>query len=278
MHYIIMYVLVCIRSYLKSGLRYTFLILDTNHPDILYLCKKPKGAARKKKGGTPKQTLTYSWNTKKCEGLYVLVYLHISSECFLYYLHRKLTPLLIVRCAYLVKKAFCTWQGTNAVLSFVSGTKLVIGPHQRNLITLGVSNGWTSKVPDSPAGTDKPALSYMRWLVISPLMQVYLQTQPSAEHAWNKGLACTPEAFTVGTLKDASFAGVNTEKQTLSSTGRDVNAIRPVFSYDAAFHFSDKVNRQKVGKSRSMNGTPQIEVVLCTAPSFTHKNHQMGAV
>ena len=37
--------LVCIRSYLKSVLRYTFLILDTYHPDTLYLreqgCEDP---------------------------------------------------------------------------------------------------------------------------------------------------------------------------------------------------------------------------------------------
>jgi hypothetical protein len=29
--------LVCIRSYLKSGLRFKFLILDTYYPDTLYL-------------------------------------------------------------------------------------------------------------------------------------------------------------------------------------------------------------------------------------------------
>jgi hypothetical protein len=32
--------LVCIHSYLKSILRYKYLILDTQHPDDLYLCQQ----------------------------------------------------------------------------------------------------------------------------------------------------------------------------------------------------------------------------------------------
>jgi len=32
--------LVCIRSYLKSVLRHKYLILDTYHPDTLYLCEQ----------------------------------------------------------------------------------------------------------------------------------------------------------------------------------------------------------------------------------------------
>ena len=32
--------LVCIRSYLKSVMRYKYLISDTYHPNILYLCEQ----------------------------------------------------------------------------------------------------------------------------------------------------------------------------------------------------------------------------------------------
>jgi hypothetical protein len=32
--------LVCIRSYLKAAVKYTFLILDTYYPDIQYLLEK----------------------------------------------------------------------------------------------------------------------------------------------------------------------------------------------------------------------------------------------
>jgi hypothetical protein len=35
--------LVCIRSYLKSVLKYKFLILDTSHPEILYLGLREEG-------------------------------------------------------------------------------------------------------------------------------------------------------------------------------------------------------------------------------------------
>jgi len=39
--------LVCVRSYLISVLRYKFLIFDTYHPDTLYL-RKPKGFRKQK--------------------------------------------------------------------------------------------------------------------------------------------------------------------------------------------------------------------------------------
>jgi hypothetical protein len=46
--------LVCIRSYLKSVLRHKFLILDTHHPDTIYLreqgCEDPLLFFRAKKG------------------------------------------------------------------------------------------------------------------------------------------------------------------------------------------------------------------------------------
>jgi hypothetical protein len=63
--------LVCIRSYLKSVLRYKFLILDTYHPDTLYLreqgCEdsgyfsKPKGVrAQKSLGDTGLEHYCYT--------------------------------------------------------------------------------------------------------------------------------------------------------------------------------------------------------------------------
>jgi hypothetical protein len=91
------------------------------------------------------------------------------------------------------EKVSCAWKTSIAVSSFVAATKMVIGLPQCNLITLGFSNDWMSKVPNRPTDTDKPAFSYTRRLLISQLMEVDFQTQPSAEPAWNKGLDCAQE-------------------------------------------------------------------------------------
>ena len=56
--------LLCIHIYLKSVLRYTFVILDTYHPDTIYLCEQgcedlwlfceaKRGSASKKGLGSP---------------------------------------------------------------------------------------------------------------------------------------------------------------------------------------------------------------------------------
>ena len=46
MRYILRMVTVCIGSYLKSVLRYKFLILDTYHPDSIHLCQQECEAKR----------------------------------------------------------------------------------------------------------------------------------------------------------------------------------------------------------------------------------------
>jgi hypothetical protein len=40
MQFMLRLLLACIRCYLKSVLRFTFLILDTRHPDTLYFCEQ----------------------------------------------------------------------------------------------------------------------------------------------------------------------------------------------------------------------------------------------
>ena len=156
-------------------------------------CRSRKGPRAKKGGGIIELNFMYSRNNKKSERQYFLVYVHIIQ--FSLNLHWKLISLLIVLCAYIVKKVFCMWKGSIALSSFVAATKMLIGPPQCNLITLGVSNGWMSKVPDRPTGTDKPALQYTRWLLISQQMEVDLTKAATSKTAWIKGLYCTPGTF-----------------------------------------------------------------------------------
>ena len=65
----------CIRSYLKSVLRYKFLILDTCHPDILYLreqeCEDPWLFFEAKRGPLAKTFGKHRSTVYKLEQSYV---------------------------------------------------------------------------------------------------------------------------------------------------------------------------------------------------------------